>query len=134
MGSFAEHPLTAVLSLGLLAWLFFRKSEDLQDRIKARAEWAWSAQKELEARYAPKPGWLNSVARYGRPTTAWLCYYYRKLIVHVLGIAIGVAALVPLTLFGLWRGLFKRRKWLAKPRSAQRGVAPTARLKTASTA
>jgi uncharacterized protein (DUF2235 family) len=131
--SFREHPLTAVLSLGILAWLFFRKSEDLQDRIKARAEWAWRVQKNLEATHAPKPGGLNRFARHARPVTAWLYRYYRKVVALVLGVAIGSVAIIPVALFALWRALFRRPKWVAEPRSAPRGIAASARLETAST-
>lgn len=124
LDSFAVYPLTAVLSLGLLAWLFFRKSEDLQDRVKARAEWAWAGQKALDAQYAPKPSWLNRVARHGRVVTATVWRYCRSFIVHVLGISIGLLALPLLILFGLWRMLFKQRKWLARARPAPRRYVP----------
>lgn len=45
--SIGAYPLSAVISLGLLAWLFFKKSEQLQREVSARAEWAWAAQKGL---------------------------------------------------------------------------------------
>jgi hypothetical protein len=124
LDSFAVYPLTAVLSLGVLAWLFFRKSEDLQDRVKARAEWAWAGQKALDPQYAPKPSWLNRLARHGRVVTATVWRYCRSVIVHVLGISIGLLALAPLVLFGLWRMLFKQRKWLARSRPAPRRYVP----------
>ena len=81
-------------------------------------------QKALDAQYAPKPSWLNRVARHGRVVTATVWRYCRSLIVHVLGISIGLLTLPPLILFGLWRMLFKPRKWLARSRPAPRRYVP----------
>jgi uncharacterized protein (DUF2235 family) len=39
--SFARHPTVFVVSAAGVLWLFFRKSYELQARVRARAEYAW---------------------------------------------------------------------------------------------
>jgi len=100
-----------VRPLGVLAGLFFVKADDLQDRISARAEWA--AQKALPEQSAPGPSWLNRIARKGRVVTAWLYWLWRQLIVHVLGVVIGVVALILFSPYWIFR-VFRRREWMAR--------------------
>jgi uncharacterized protein (DUF2235 family) len=109
--SFALYPLSGVLGLALLALFFFKITADLQARIGAHAEWAWGAQKGLPAQSALQPNWLNSIARVGRPITAFLYRIWRGVLVNVLGIAIGVVALIVLLPFWLWRVL-RRPAWM----------------------
>jgi uncharacterized protein (DUF2235 family) len=110
----SDYPIVAIISVGLLAWLFFRKSEDLQRRIDARAEWAWAAQKGLDPKYAPAPSVLNRLARAVRlATNRGYQAVFDKLVINVLGIIIGVVAFFPILLVGLLRQMFKRRPWLA---------------------
>jgi len=109
----SDYPIIAIISVTLLAWLFFRKSEDLQSRIGARAEWAWAAQKGLDPKYAPGPSMLNRLARaVRRATNRGYRAVFDKLVVNVLGIIIGVVAFFPILMVGLLRQIFKRRPWL----------------------
>jgi hypothetical protein len=124
--SFVVAPLTALVSLAVLAWLFFKKSDDLQAQVGARAEWAWAAQKRLQAQYAPKPSWLTKIARTGRAATSSIYRACHMAIVHVLGFLIALTMAVPIALFGLCRLLFRRRKWRANPRALQRDATPVA--------
>jgi uncharacterized protein (DUF2235 family) len=124
--SFVVAPLTALVSLAVLAWLFFKKSDDLQAQVGARAEWAWAAQKRLQAQYAPKPSWLTKMARTGRAATSSIYRKCHMLIVHLLGVVIALTMAVPIALFGVYRLLVKRRKWLASPRAMQRNATPAA--------
>jgi uncharacterized protein (DUF2235 family) len=39
--SFAEHPAVFLIAAAILAWLFFRKSAQLENQIFERAEYAW---------------------------------------------------------------------------------------------
>jgi uncharacterized protein (DUF2235 family) len=41
VASFARHPTLALVCGGIVAWLFVRKSSQIQDQIFARAEYAW---------------------------------------------------------------------------------------------
>jgi hypothetical protein len=109
----SDYPIVAIISIGLLAWLFFWKSEDLQRRIGARAEWAWAAQKGLDPKYAPAPSMLNRLARtVRRATNRGYQAVFDKLVVNLLGIIIGLVAFFPILLIGLLRQIFKRRPWL----------------------
>lgn len=111
--SLARYPLTAVLSLALLAALFFWASRALQRRIALYAEWAWDAQKGLvNEAYLPQPTWLNAIAKPGRKVTAWLYRIWRQVVVHGLGIVIGLAALVAYSPIWIFRVL-RRRPWMA---------------------
>ena len=109
----AKYPLTAVVSLALLAVLFFWMSDALQQRIAAYAEWAWGDQKGLPQDAAPAPNWLNAIARPGRKVSGFL---YRTLwlglLVNALGIAIGFATLIVASPYWIWR-VFRRRPWMA---------------------
>jgi uncharacterized protein (DUF2235 family) len=109
--SFAIYPLSGVLGLALLALFFFKITTALQARIGAHAEWAWGEQKGLPAPSALQANWLNSVARVGRPVTAFLYRIWRKVLVNALGIAIGGVALILLSPFWLWR-ILRRPAWM----------------------
>jgi uncharacterized protein (DUF2235 family) len=111
--SFADYPLSAVVSLALLAWIFFVWSKRLEQRIEVLAEWAWAKHKGMPAAAKPKTDWRNFVAKALRPITG--CFYriiWRGLFVPAIGILLGVAALVLLSPFWLWRVL-RRRPWVA---------------------
>ncbi|HEX5210231.1 MAG TPA: DUF2235 domain-containing protein [Pseudolabrys sp.] len=111
--SFKEYPLSGVVSLALLAWTFFIWSSRLEQRIEDLAEWAWAAHKGLAAAAEPKTDWRNVVARVLRPITGWLYRnIWRGLLVPLLGIAIGVVALVLLSPYWIWR-VFRRKPWMA---------------------
>jgi uncharacterized protein (DUF2235 family) len=109
----SKYPLTAVVSLTLLATLFFVVSATLQRRIAAYAEWAWGDQKGLPPADAPAPNWLNAIARPGRKISGWL---YRALwlgvVVNLIGIVLGVMALIVSSPYWIWR-VFRRRPWMA---------------------
>ncbi len=109
--SFAIYPLSGVLVLLLLALFFFKITGALQARISACAEWAWGAQKGLPPDAVPPLTLLNTVATVGRPITAFLYRIWRGLLVNVLGITIGVVALILLLPFWLWRVL-RRPAWM----------------------
>ncbi len=111
--SFSKYPLTAILSLVILAALFFRVSSVLKARAGYLAEWAWGAQKGLSFKDAPAPNWMNSIARPGRKVSRFL---YRSVwlpvVVHLLGVFIGIVALTvsaPIWIFKV----FRRRPWMA---------------------
>ena len=111
--SFRKYPLSGIVSLLLLAWAFFFWSKKLDSRIEALAEWAWAGHKGLAASAQPKTDWHNVVARALRPVTAFLYRrLWRGIVVPVLGIAIGLAALVLLSPIWIWRVL-RRRPWMA---------------------
>jgi len=111
--SFREYPLSGLVSLALLALAFFGWSRKLERRIRVMAEWAWASQKGLTTAAKPKTDWRNIVARALRPVTALLYrHIWRGVFVPVLGIAIGVVALIALSPILLWRAL-RRRPWMA---------------------
>jgi uncharacterized protein (DUF2235 family) len=111
--SFSKYPLTAILSLAILALLFFRVSNALQARIGQTAEWGWAAQKGLPPNGAPEPNWMNTIARPGRKISGWI---YRNVwlgvAVNVIGFFIGLVALVAFSPYWIWR-VFRRRPWMA---------------------
>jgi uncharacterized protein (DUF2235 family) len=113
MPSFSKYPLTALVSLALLATLFLWASDALQRRIEAHAEWAWGSQKGLPLEGAPEPNWLNAIARPGRKITGWLYRrLWRGLVVYAVGICLGVVVLVLASPYWIFR-VFRRRPWMA---------------------
>ncbi len=93
--SLKKYSLTAMISLGLLAWSFLSWSRKLETRIETLAEWAWAEQKFLPPAARPATGWQNAVAKTLRPVTGFLYrYVWRKILVNLLGIMLGVAALI----------------------------------------
>ena len=111
--SLAEYPLTAIVSLALLAWVFFIWSSKLEQRIEVFAEWAWAGYKGLPATAQPKTDWHNVVARALRPLTAFFYrWIWRGVVVPLLGIAIGAVMLVVLSPIWIWR-LLRSKPWSA---------------------
>jgi hypothetical protein len=114
--SFRKYPLSGVLSLALLAWLFFRVSTRLEARIKVLAEWSWATHKGLPATARPMTDWRNAVARALRPVTQ-LFYrvVWRGIFVPAIGILIGLVVLAVALItspFWVWSRL-KRPVWMA---------------------
>lgn len=111
--SFAKYPLSGLLALALLALVFFVWTDRLHKRIEVHAEWAWARQKGLPAAAKPKTDWYNAVARPLRPVTAWVYRaVWRAVLVNLLGIGLGVLALILLSPFWIWR-VVRRRPWMA---------------------
>ncbi len=114
--SFADYPLTAVVSLGLLAWVFFVWSNRLERRIEVLAEWAWAKHKGMPTAAQPRTDWRNAVAKALRPLTGWLYRnIWRGLFVPTLEIAIGLLVLIVAILLSpiwIW-GKLRRRPWMA---------------------
>lgn len=111
--SFRKYPLSGIVSLGLLAWSFFCWSKKMEQRIEVLAEWAWAGHKRLAAAAKPETDWHNVVARALRPVTAFLYrWLWRGVFVPVLGIGLGLAALVLLSPYWIWR-MIRRRPWMA---------------------
>lgn len=111
--SFAKYPFTGLVALALLAFVFFVWSNRLQQRIEVHAEWAWARQKGLPATARPNTSWYNTVARRLRPITAWLyTWVWRMVFVNLLGIVLGLLALIPFLLIWISR-VFRRRPWMA---------------------
>jgi len=111
--SFADYPLTAIVSLGLLAWAFFIWSSKLERRIEVLAEWAWAKHKGMPTAAQPKTDWRNHVARTLRPVTGWLYrWLWRGICVNLLGFVIGVAMMSVLLPIMKLRDL-RRRPWMA---------------------
>jgi len=111
--SFKDYPLSGIVSLLLLGWVFFFWSSKLERRIEVLAEWAWAGHKGLLPGARPKTDWRNTVARALRPITGWLYRrIWRRVFVPLLGIVIGFAALILLSPFWIWRTL-RRRPWMA---------------------
>jgi uncharacterized protein (DUF2235 family) len=114
--SFADYPLTAIVSLGLLAWVFLSWSGKLERRIEVLAEWAWAKHKGLAAAAQPRTDWRNAVAKALRPITGWLYRnVWRGIFVPLLGIAIGIVVLIVAILlspFWIW-GKFRHKPWMA---------------------
>ena len=105
--------MSGIVSLALLAWAFIFWSSKLERRIKDHAEWAWAAYSGLTSAAKPQTDWHNTVARALRPITGWLySRIWRGSLVPLLGIVIGVIALVVLSPFWIWR-LLRRRPWMA---------------------
>jgi uncharacterized protein (DUF2235 family) len=111
--SFAQYPLSGIASLLLLAWLFFSLSTKFQKRIAVYAESAWASQKKLVRAARPKANWQHSAARKLRGVTAPLYQLWLKVLVPVLGISIGLVALVLLSPYWILRTLRRRRPWMA---------------------
>jgi hypothetical protein len=109
----SEYPFTAALSLALLALLFFKVSGALQRRIDAYAEWAWGDQKGLWPASVPKSTLLNAIARPGRKASAFVHRtLWLGIVVNLVGICLGVVALVVLSPYYAWLAR-RRRPWMA---------------------
>jgi uncharacterized protein (DUF2235 family) len=113
--SFSEYPLTAIVSLVILALLFFWVSSVLQARIGQTAEWGWAAQKGLPPNGAPEPNWMNTIARPGRKISGW-CYrnLWLGIVVNAIGLILGIITVIVLIVFSpiwMWREL-RRRPWM----------------------
>ena len=113
--SFSKYPLTAILSLAILALLFFWVSSALQARIGQTAEWGWAAQKGLPSAGAPEPNWMNTIARPGRKISGWIYRtVWRGLVVNAIGLILGIITVIVLTVSSpiwIWREL-RRRPWM----------------------
>jgi uncharacterized protein (DUF2235 family) len=114
--AFALSPWTALAAVTVLAWLFFKKSGELQNAIQARAEWAWAAQKGLPETSRPAVATTPSQSLDKAGVYPWKT---PKILIDVLGVAIGILMIVPLGLIALWR-LTRRKPWLAKHASVQK--------------
>jgi uncharacterized protein (DUF2235 family) len=114
--SFREYPLSGIVSLLLLAWVFLIWSAKLERRIEVLAEWAWAGHKGLPAAADPKTDWRNIVAQALRPVTTWLYWWlWRGMFVPLLGIVIGLVVLIVsivLSPIWIWSKL-RRRPWMA---------------------
>jgi uncharacterized protein (DUF2235 family) len=111
--SLGEYPLTGIVSLALLAWAFFIWSKKMEALVEVFAEWAWARHKGLAAATQPQTDWHNVVARALRPVTAFLYrWLWRGVFVPVLGIGLGLAALVLLSPYWIWR-MLRHRPWMA---------------------
>ena len=87
--------------------------EKMEALVEVFAEWAWARHKGLAAAAQPQTDWHNVVARALRPVTAFLYrWLWRGVFVPVLGIGLGLAALVLLSPYWIWRVL-RRRPWMA---------------------
>jgi len=117
--SFRHYPLTGLLAAGLLALVFFLWSPKLEKRIETHAEWAWAEHKFLGMEAQPKTGAYNWIARPLRPVTAFLYrWIWRKGVVNVLGILLGLLALLLLSPYWIWRlfirPIYYRPPWLTR--------------------
>ncbi len=111
--SFGDYPLTAIVSLGVLAWVFFVWSNRLERRIKVLAEWAWAKHKGLASAARPKLDWRNAVAKALRPITGWLYrWVWRGSCVNLFGFVIGIIMMIILLPVMKIRDL-RRRPWMA---------------------
>jgi hypothetical protein len=114
--SLREYPLSGIVPLAPLAWVFFVWSKRLEQRIEDLAEWAWASHKGLAPAAEPKPDWRNRVASAFRPFTS---FFYRRIwrrgVVPILGITlglIGLAGAILLSPIWIWRKL-RRPPWMA---------------------
>jgi len=114
-----DYALTAIVTGLLLAWCFFRWSVKLDQRIEAHAEWAWAGAKGLSPSASrPQPNWHNAVARRLRPITTGLYRLAMAIVIPLLGIVLGLVALVVFSPVWL-RTVFQRtRPWMAESRAA----------------
>jgi len=111
--SFSKYPLTAILSLAILALLFFWLSPALQARIGRFAEWGWAGQKGLPVVGAPEPNWMNTIARPGRKVSAFLYFVvWRPVVVHLLGFVISIPVVIMAVLICVPMRL-RKRPWMA---------------------
>ena len=118
--SIAEYPLSGIVALALLALLFFKVSDALQRRIDLHAEWAWKGSKALKQLAGPQANWLNTVGRAMRPITAFLYrWVWRRVVVSILGIALGILALILFSPYWITRVLRPSRPWMAQIISAR---------------
>ena len=83
--SFRVYPLSGIVSLALLGWVFFFWTEKLRRRLTIHAEWAWHDHKKLDAKARPSPDWRNKVARVLRPITAELYRIWLVALVWISG-------------------------------------------------
>lgn len=81
--------------------------------VEVFAEWAWARHKGLAAAAQPQTDWHNVVARALRPVTSFLYrWLWRGVFVPVLGIGLGLAALVLLSPYWIWR-MLRHGPWMA---------------------
>jgi uncharacterized protein (DUF2235 family) len=112
--AFKKYSLSAIVSLALLAYVFFFWAPKFQRRIAVHAEWAWAVHKKLDPPARPKTDWHNSVARKLRPITERFYRICLVILVPVLGWLIGIVALVLFSPFWIWRRLGRgKRCWMA---------------------
>jgi hypothetical protein len=109
--------LSGIVALILLVVMFLGWANALQRRIRVFSEWAWAGHKGLVADAKPKTNWLNPIGRAIRPVTD-IVYrtVWRKGLVSILGIMLGIVAIIAFVPYWLpkllWR-LFRPRPWMA---------------------
>lgn len=123
MTSFSHHPATVLALVLILAWLFFRQSERLQDRIATRAELAWADLKQIINVPEPVKTWDDCVADYFRTSKAWTAAYrivardlLPLLFAWTVGLIVFAFVMIKLGLDAIkLSGLLKDRAAVARP-------------------
>jgi hypothetical protein len=108
--SFKDYPITVGILALILAWLFFRKSSEIQAQIARRAEYAWAECKRITQVPAPNPGLSDHFARFMRTYVQTAMHYVVRRIIPFLFALLTwlllLAAVVitfPLSLYALYR-------------------------------
>jgi hypothetical protein len=115
VNSFLDFPILALAIAGFLAWLFFSKSRNVEERIFAHAERAWWTLKHVPRPPAPTATRSEAFARIVRTKLAWLHRFLaHRLLPQLFGWATALLILLlavatfPLSLvaiYQLWRFL-----------------------------
>jgi uncharacterized protein (DUF2235 family) len=120
--SFARHPALFLFCALLVAWLFLRKSQLIQEQVCARTYYAWSHVKRGSGSKAAKPasGWMDPIVRRLR-TNRFIAALYRGYSRHVLPFLFAVFVVAPIGLLILpffipkfVRNLYRRNKYKVK--------------------
>jgi hypothetical protein len=110
LDAFKEYPVTIGILALILAWLFFRKSDQLQAQIARRAEYAWAGYKRIAAAPAPVPAMSDHIARFMRTYVQNAMHFIvRRIIPFFFGLFTWLLLIVivvitfPLSLYALYR-------------------------------
>ncbi|MEA2872760.1 MAG: hypothetical protein QOH67_2736 [Hyphomicrobiales bacterium] len=110
LDSFKDYPITVGILVLILAWLFFRKSSEIQAQIARRAEYAWAECKRITHVSAPDPGFSDHVARFMRTYVSNAAHFVVRRVVPVffalftaLLLIVAVVITFPLSLYALYK-------------------------------
>jgi uncharacterized protein (DUF2235 family) len=110
LDSFKDYPITVGILVLILAWLFFRKSAEIQAQIARRAEYAWAECKRIAHVPVPDPGFSDRIARFMRTYVSNAAHFLMRRVVPVffalftaLLLIVAVVITFPLSLYALYK-------------------------------
>ena len=110
LDAFKDYPVTIGILVLILAWLFFRRSDELQAQIARRAEYAWANYKRIAPVPQPKAGISDHFARFMRTYVRNAVHYVVRVIVPVgfalltwLLLLVAVVITFPLSLYFIYK-------------------------------